>query len=92
MERDCCTVACASPTLACAEVSAALLRVSVSISRSVSICASNWPLTTLSFTSTVTVVTSPESSEPTATWLVGARLPVAVTFTTKSPRVTASVE
>ena len=60
-------------------------------SRDVSSTASTSPAFTSSFTSTLTLRTVPDSSLPISTWLRGSRLPVAVTVTVSSPRVTSCV-
>ena len=84
------TVATACLTFASAETSELRERATWSSSLDRSSRASTWPCFTTSLSSTSTASTMPESSLPMSTLLVGCRLPVAETSTTRLPRVAAS--
>src|SRR5690606_23898158 len=91
LERDSLSVACDCCKRACADITEALERLSCACSLSVSSSTSTWPFLTASFTSTSTLRTVPDSSEPTFTVRVGCSVPLASTVKERSPRLTASV-
>ena len=86
-----CSVATACATLAWAVASAARERAIWSRSLAVSSSTSTWPFFTVSFTSTSTRATVPESSLPTLTERVGCSVPSALTVTLSVARCTGSV-
>ena len=91
LARASATVATAWATLASAAATAAWDLTTWSLSLEMSSWASNWPFFTCSFSCTSTDSRVPESSLPTSTDLVGARVPLAETVTTRGPLSTVSV-
>ena len=85
------SVACAWPKPAWAAAKLARERPNWASSLAVSSSTSTWPFFTRSFTSTNTLRTVPDSSEPIFTVRVGCSVPLAETVSAKSPRLTTSV-
>ena len=84
------TVACAWATEASAAASAAFDLATASFNLAGSIWASNWPFFTRSFSCTSTLAKVPDCSLPTSTDLVGCKVPLAETVTTRLPVCAAS--
>ncbi len=84
-------VATACASRAWAAASDARERSTCASSLAVSSSTSTWPFLTLSFTSTSTLRTVPESSLPIVTDRVGCKVPLAATLSVRLPRRTSSV-